>query len=164
MNQIITFRLAIDNWLFNSPLKSPDEAINDTVTQGMRKYWDEYSRLTKQIIIVEPHATFPDKPFASMTKLLRENQNLGDYYISGDEWDNEINPGWWRVQASIDKCKICSTVSIKKHFCHEEDRKCDIYDRKSKFMLFCDYAHLNSIGSKRISYDIVERISNKLIY
>lgn len=146
----------------NAHLNTLDEAKNDSTTEVMRNYWARYSNFTKQIIIIEPNAAL-FKLQSSMVKLLRDNQNLDEYYIPEKDWEKEVNPGWWRTLASIDKCEICSTVSVRELFCHK-DKKCDIYDRRSRFMLYCDFAHVNSLGSEKIMKTVVDRISKKLIF
>lgn len=149
--------------LINKNLNSFNDTENDVITNELREYWDLYSKFTKQIIIIEPHPTFYKTPATSMLKLLREGQNIKDYYVTENDWDKEVNPGWWRIQASIDQCEICSTVSIKKHFCHE-DKRCDIYDRETKFLFYCDLGHFSPLGTSKIMNNVVNKISKKLIY
>uniref|UniRef100_A0AC34RA08 SGNH domain-containing protein n=1 Tax=Panagrolaimus sp. JU765 TaxID=591449 RepID=A0AC34RA08_9BILA len=143
--------------IFEHPnLKSRNDAKNDNFTKIYEKYWLEYSKFTKQIIIVEPYATFYKTDKESLIKLLRQSESLKDYFVSKNEMEKQVDSEWWRISESIVNCPICSTVDIRHHFCKGE--KCDIYDASNNHLLYCDAGHLNSEGLARITPDIIKAI------
>uniref|UniRef100_A0A914PZ90 SGNH domain-containing protein n=1 Tax=Panagrolaimus davidi TaxID=227884 RepID=A0A914PZ90_9BILA len=158
---IVTQRLSVGN-LFNTPLNTFKDAKNDSITTIMKEYWKEYSELTKNIIIIEPHPTMYDSPKENLAKLLSLNASLDNYYISQKDYNAEVNPGWWRTLASIENCPKCSTISIRQHFCHNSTKECDIYDHQKFLTYYCDPGHFTTIGVEKFIRDLAAAI-NKVI-
>ncbi|KAE9553762.1 hypothetical protein FO519_003030 [Halicephalobus sp. NKZ332] len=158
---VVTQRLSVEERI-NGPLASFDDAKLDNTTQIFRQYWRAYSNFTKQIIVIEPHPTFETDPKADLSRLLRSNQSLDDYFVPKADLEKEVNPGWWRTLASIEDCKICTAIPTRQHFLHE-DGKYDIYSRKTNFTLYCDSGHYSPLGVSRIMPDVVGAIKFELL-
>ncbi|KAE9547429.1 hypothetical protein FO519_009360 [Halicephalobus sp. NKZ332] len=158
---IITQRVS-DIPALDTPLSSFEAAKTDRMTGILREYWREYSNYTKQIIVVEPHPTFEKIISIDLPQMIRVNQEISSYSFSKEYVENQINPSWWRVLASLDDCDICSIVPIRHRFFTEEGQY-DIIDSKTNLSLFCDTSHYSSVGSARIVPDVVKAINFDLL-
>uniref|UniRef100_A0A7E4V666 Acyltransferase n=1 Tax=Panagrellus redivivus TaxID=6233 RepID=A0A7E4V666_PANRE len=117
---------------------------NTTTADYLQKTLANYSKYTKKIFVVEPNRVVGYNVPLFLAKTLKNGQPIDNVFITLAKHKQAVDHGWNQMLDAMKTCPRCEPIWIRNQLCHAE--KCLLYEKKSKLALYCDNAHLSTIG------------------
>uniref|UniRef100_A0A7E4W077 Acyl_transf_3 domain-containing protein n=1 Tax=Panagrellus redivivus TaxID=6233 RepID=A0A7E4W077_PANRE len=121
---------------------------NITTVKYLQNVFENYSKYTQKILVVEPNANVSYTVPTELAKALKYGRPIDNFTISLKDYKKRIDPSMNQVISAMKSCPKCEPIWIRQQLCDHE--KCYLYDRKTKLGFYCDTSHMSTLGDDLI--------------
>uniref|UniRef100_A0AC34R986 SGNH domain-containing protein n=1 Tax=Panagrolaimus sp. JU765 TaxID=591449 RepID=A0AC34R986_9BILA len=137
---------------YNEPVKDFDK---DEKTMKLAKDVNDFSNLTKNFVIIQPHFTLAlkgqydgEEAAKNLAYKLAKKLPLGNGTKPRNMVEKQVIPAWSKLKHAAKSCQNCRTIEILDLFCNATE--CQLFDKQNNYAYFCDGSHFTEHAASKM--------------